>query len=198
MTSLEDIRPMPIGGSNPRNLGVQGLDVEPTTSPAPYSDPIPIPTTGSTPSAQESQEEYTPAVRVHEHIQYRTLVRYQPRLPKAHVMAELISQIQVECPYKEFGCHETMEMQKALQHGRDQCQFRLVMCPRPQCGLWMRADQIVDHVVMVETPSGSSNGNNSSSSSVSSPSSSGPPSISSVRSVGRAAGSSPQQRQVKI
>ncbi|KAF8931376.1 hypothetical protein BGZ58_007663 [Dissophora ornata] len=196
MTSLEDIRPMPIGSSNLRNSGVQGFDVEPTTSPAPYSGPIS--TTGSAPSAsQEPQEEQPPAVRVQEHIQYRTLVRYQPRLPKAHVMSDLISQIQVECPHKEFGCHETVEMQKALQHGRDQCQFRQVMCPRPQCGLWMRADQIVDHVVMVEMTSGSSssNGNSTSSSSASSPSSSDPPSISSVRVVGCAAGLSPQKRQ---
>ncbi|KAF9360275.1 hypothetical protein BGX26_009958 [Mortierella sp. AD094] len=120
-----------------------------------------------------------PSTRVREHIQIRTIVRYQPRLPKAHVMSDLISQIRVECPYKEFGCVEIMEMQKALHHGRDKCQFRMVMCPRPRCGLWMRADQIVEHVMMVEPSSVSSSSN---SSSVSSPSSSGPPSNSSVRS----------------
>ncbi|KAF9175422.1 hypothetical protein BGX20_005698 [Mortierella sp. AD010] len=117
----------------------------------------------------------TPSTRVREHIQIRTIVRYQPRLPKAHVMSDMISQIRVECPHKEFGCSETMEMQKALHHGRDKCQFRMVMCPRPRCGLWMRADQIVEHVMMVES-------NSASSSSVSSPSSSDPPSNSSVRS----------------
>lgn len=85
--------------------------------------------------------------------QFRTVVRYQPRLPKAHVMSDLISQIRVECPNKQFGCAETVEMQKTLQHGRDQCQFRMVMCPRARCGLWMRADQILEHILMVEPTS---------------------------------------------
>ncbi|KAF8931231.1 hypothetical protein BGZ47_000187 [Haplosporangium gracile] len=104
--------------------------------------------------------------------QFRTVVRYQPRLPKAHVMSDLISQIRVECPNKQFGCVETIEMQKTLQHGRDQCQFRMVMCPRARCGLWMRADEILEHILMVEP----SNNLASSSSSLSTPPSSGGPS----------------------
>ncbi|KAF9103745.1 hypothetical protein BGX27_010396 [Mortierella sp. AM989] len=139
------------------------------------------------------QEEDSSAARVREHIQYRTMVRYQPKLPKAHVMSDLISQIRVQCPYKEFGCVEIMEMQNAIQHGREKCQFRMVMCPRPRCGLWMRADQIVEHVMMVEPSSSSSSSN---SSSVSSPSSSGPPSNSSVRFTGRTASSMRQRNNV--
>ncbi|ORZ04573.1 hypothetical protein BCR41DRAFT_195716 [Lobosporangium transversale] len=117
--------------------------------------------------------------------QYRTLVRYQPRLPKAHMMSDLISQIRVECPHKDFGCSETMEVQHALQHGREQCHYRLVMCPRSYCGLWMRADQILEHILMMEQPCNSgdvldsSRRSSSSSSSVSSPSS-----TSSVRTAG--------------
>ncbi|KAG0222569.1 hypothetical protein BGX31_009008, partial [Mortierella sp. GBA43] len=124
---------------------------------------------------------------VREHIQYRTLVKYQPRLPKAHVMSELISQIRVECPHKMFGCAETMEMQQALQHSRDKCQFRLVMCARPRCGQWMRADQIVDHLLMVDPTATSTTtrvGSSNSNSSVSSPTSARS-SASSVRSSGR-------------
>ncbi|KAF9427476.1 hypothetical protein BGZ76_002326 [Entomortierella beljakovae] len=136
-------------------------------------------------------QESTTTTRVREHIQYRTIVRYQPRLPKAHVMSDLISQIRVQCPHTEFGCVEIMEMQKAIQHGREKCQFRMVMCPRSKCGLWMRADQIVEHVLMVEPGSVSSP---LSSSSASSPSSSGPPSNSSVRNSGRTANSSQHQR----
>ncbi|KAF9326713.1 hypothetical protein BGZ91_001814 [Linnemannia elongata] len=112
----------------------------------------------------EQEPEQEPAT------QFRTVVRYQPRLPKAHVMSDLISQIRVECPNKQFGCAETMEMQKTLQHGRDLCQFRMVMCPRARCGLWMRADQILEHILMVE-PSNSLA--SSSSSSLSTPPSSG-------------------------
>ncbi|KAG0303133.1 hypothetical protein BGZ98_006971 [Dissophora globulifera] len=136
----------------------------------------------------------TTSERVQEHIQYRTLVRYQPQLPKAHVMSDLISQTRVECPHKSFGCREIMEVQNAVQHGRDQCQFRLVMCPRPHCGLWMRADQIADHVVMIE-PSSSLNDSASSSSSGRSPRSSSSSSSSAVRSLSRGVGASLQQRQ---
>ena len=102
---------------------------------------------------QQQQEEEE---RVHVHIQYRTLVRYQPRLPKAHVMSDLISQIRVQCPQTAFGCDETMEVQRAWQHGRDHCRFRKVMCPRARCGLWMRADQILEHILMVDSTSTSS------------------------------------------
>lgn len=112
----------------------------------------------------EQEPEQEPAA------EFRTVVRYQPRLPKAHVMSDLISQIRVECPNKQFGCAETMEMQKTLQHGRDLCQFRMVMCPRARCGLWMRADRILEHILMVE-PSNSLA--SSSSSSLSTPPSSG-------------------------
>ncbi|KAF9208038.1 hypothetical protein BGZ49_009990 [Haplosporangium sp. Z 27] len=116
--------------------------------------------------SMDSQEERdSSAARVREHIQYRTIVRYQPRLPKAHVMSDIISQIRVQCPHKELGCEEIMEMQKALQHGREKCQFRMVMCPRPRCGLWMKADQIVEHIMMVEPSNSSSPSSNSPSSS---------------------------------
>ncbi|KAF9145273.1 hypothetical protein BGX30_009701 [Mortierella sp. GBA39] len=109
--------------------------------------------------------------------QFRTVVRYQPRLPKAHVMSDLISQIRVECPNKQFGCAETMEMQKTLQHGRDLCHFRMVMCPRAKCGLRMRADQILEHILMVEPSNGLA-----SSSSSNPPSSGGPSSARSASS----------------
>ncbi|KAI8348959.1 hypothetical protein B0O80DRAFT_172939 [Mortierella sp. GBAus27b] len=102
-------------------------------------------------------------------------------------MSELISQIRVECPHKMFGCAETMEMQQALQHSRDKCQFRLVMCARPRCGQWMRADQIVDHLLMVDPTATSTTtrvGSSNSNSSVSSPTSARS-SASSVRSSGR-------------
>ncbi|KAG0278361.1 hypothetical protein BGZ95_004186 [Linnemannia exigua] len=115
----------------------------------------------------QSRSEYEPA-------QFRMVVRYQPRLPKAHVMSDLISQIRVECPNKQFGCTETMEMQRTLLHGRDLCQFRRVMCPRARCGLWMRADQILEHILMVEPSSPAS--------SSSTPSASGPASARSVSS----------------
>ncbi|KAF9156185.1 hypothetical protein BG015_006921 [Linnemannia schmuckeri] len=118
-------------------------------------------------------EEVEPEPETEPAEQFRTVVRYQPRLPKAHVMSDLISQIRVECPNKQFGCVETMEMQKTLQHGRDQCQFRMVMCPRARCGLWMRADQILEHILMVEP---SNNLASSSSSSLSTPPSSDGPS----------------------
>ena len=120
-------------------------------------------------STEEIEQEPEPEAAT----QLRTVVRYQPRLPKAHVMSDLISQIRVECPNKQFGCAETMEMQKTLQHGRDLCQFRMVMCPRTRCGLWMRADQILEHILMVE-PSNSLA--SSSSSSLSTPFSSDGPS----------------------
>ncbi|KAK3844218.1 MAG: hypothetical protein J3R72DRAFT_85466 [Linnemannia gamsii] len=112
----------------------------------------------------------------HEPAQFRMVVRYQPRLPKAHVMSDLISQIRVECPNRQFGCAEKMEMQRTLQHGRDLCQFRMVMCPRARCGLSMRADQILEHILMVETSSPVS------SSSSSAPSTSGPSSARSISS----------------
>ncbi|KAF9907395.1 hypothetical protein EC991_010955 [Linnemannia zychae] len=114
--------------------------------------------------------------------QFRTVVRYQPRLPKAHVMSDLISQIRVECPNKQFGCTEVMEMQQTLQHGRDLCQFRMVKCPRARCGLWMRADQILEHILMVEPSSPAS-----SFSSSSTPLTSGP---SSARSISSSSGRS--------
>ncbi|KAG0339929.1 hypothetical protein BG004_006606 [Podila humilis] len=91
-----------------------------------------------------------PTGRVEEHVQYRTLVRYQPRLPKAHVMSDLISQTRVQCPESEHGCREVLEMQLMPQHWRQKCHFRPVMCPRARCGLWMRADQIVEHILLVE------------------------------------------------
>ncbi|KAI1300676.1 hypothetical protein EDD11_006055 [Mortierella claussenii] len=108
----------------------------------------------------------TGTMSAHEHIQYRTLVRYQPRLPKAHVMSDLISQTRVECPYRDAGCGETMDLQSVVAHGRDGCSFRWVMCPRPHCGLWMRADRIVDHVVMVEQQLSTGTSSSSSSSSI--------------------------------
>ncbi|GJJ71022.1 hypothetical protein EMPS_03372 [Entomortierella parvispora] len=111
---------------------------------------------------QQLEQEQEDEERVHVHIQYRTLVRYQPRLPKAHVMSDLISQIRVQCPHVAFGCDETMEMQRALQHGRDHCRFRKVMCPRARCGLWMRADQILEHILMVDPASSSVNASTSS------------------------------------
>ncbi|KAF9579027.1 hypothetical protein BGW38_004895 [Lunasporangiospora selenospora] len=95
--------------------------------------------------------------RLEELVQYRTLVRYQPKLPKAHVMSDLISQIRVDCPQKEYGCQEIMELQQALQHGRDVCQHRMVMCPRARCGLWMRVDQILEHILLVDPTSFASN-----------------------------------------
>ncbi|KAG0284084.1 hypothetical protein BGZ96_011546 [Linnemannia gamsii] len=104
-------------------------------------------------AAEQTRSSRTEAVEPELAAQFRTVVRYQPRLPKAHVMSDLISQIRVECPNKQFGCAETVEMQKTLQHGRDQCQFRMVMCPRAKCGLWMRADQILEHILMVEPTS---------------------------------------------
>ncbi|KAF9284270.1 hypothetical protein BGZ68_004808 [Mortierella alpina] len=131
------------------------------------------------------------STRVETHIQYRTLVRYQPRLPKAHVMSDLISQIRVQCPQKEFGCQETMEMQQAMQHGRDQCKYRQVMCPRMRCGLWMRADQILEHILMVEAGTSSV----PSSSSSTSTSGSRPNSNTSSRVAGRSSGSGLQLRQ---
>ncbi|KAF9132837.1 hypothetical protein BGW39_011223 [Mortierella sp. 14UC] len=103
--------------------------------------------------------------------QFRTVVRYQPRLPKAHVMSDLISQIRVECPNKQFGCAETMEMQRTLQHGRDLCQFRMVKCPRARCGLWMRADLILEHILMVEPSSSAFSSSSSSTPLTSDPSS---------------------------
>ncbi|KAF9422157.1 hypothetical protein BGZ94_008650 [Podila epigama] len=104
----------------------------------------------NTPPGSSLSESRGPVVE--EHVQYRTLVRYQPRLPKAHVMSDLISQTKVECSQKQYGCLEIMEMQQAQQHGREQCKFRLVTCPRPRCGLRMRADQILEHILMVEQP----------------------------------------------
>ncbi|KAF9322057.1 hypothetical protein BG003_008248 [Podila horticola] len=104
-------------------------------------------------SSSSSSSSFTGARRTEDHVQYRTLVRYQPRLPKAHVMSDLISQIRVECPQRTHGCLETAEMQLMPQHGREQCRFRSVMCPRARCGLWMRADQILEHILMVEQPS---------------------------------------------
>ncbi|KAF9303595.1 hypothetical protein BGZ74_003439 [Mortierella antarctica] len=115
----------------------------------------------STPPASTSSSSSpssTGARRTEDHVQYRTLVRYQPRLPKAHVMSDLISQIKVECPQRTHGCLETMEMQQMPQHGREQCRFRPVMCPRARCGLWMRADQILEHILMVEQPAPAANG----------------------------------------
>ncbi|KAG0031875.1 hypothetical protein BGZ81_000388 [Podila clonocystis] len=103
-------------------------------------------------TSSSSASSFTGARRTEDHVQYRTLVRYQPRLPKAHVMSDLISQIKVECPQRTHGCLEKMEMQQMPQHGREQCRFRPVMCPRARCGLWMRADQILEHVLMVEQP----------------------------------------------
>ncbi|KAG0252094.1 hypothetical protein BG011_007208 [Mortierella polycephala] len=140
------------------------------------------------------QDDDAATTRTEEIIQYRTLVRYQPRLPKAHIMSDLISQIRVECPQREFGCQETTEMQQALQHGRDLCQYRLVMCPRARCGLWMRADQILEHILMVEPGSLSS-----SSSAPGSPRSSAGPcssssSTTSSHSPGRIASSGSSQR----
>lgn len=132
-------------------------------------------------SAQEFEQEPEPEQAA----QFRTVIRYQPRLPKAHVMSDLISQIRVECPNKQFGCAETMEMQKTLQHGRDLCKFRMVMCPRARCHLWMRADQILEHILMVE-PSNSLA--SSSSSWLSTPPSSGGPS--SARSASSSSGRS--------
>ncbi|KAK3825149.1 MAG: hypothetical protein J3Q66DRAFT_101279 [Benniella sp.] len=169
-------------GDDIRSDRIQNID--PPVLPVPFSAPLSLDTSSTSLSLHHHEEEEPPA-RPREHVQYRTLVRYQPRLPKAHVMSELISQIRVECPHKSLGCQETMEMQKALQHGRDKCQFRLVMCPRPRCGQWLRADQIVDHIIMVDS---SGTAGSSSNSSASSPSSSGPPSrssASSLRSLGR-------------
>lgn len=115
----------------------------------------------STPPASTSSSSspsFTGARRTEDHVQYRTLVRYQPRLPKAHVMSDLISQIKVECPQRTHGCLETMEMQQMPQHGREQCRFRPVMCPRARCGLWMRADQILEHILLVEQPAPAASG----------------------------------------
>ncbi|KAG0077588.1 hypothetical protein BGZ92_001862, partial [Podila epicladia] len=117
----------------------------PSSSSRSSSTPLAFTSSSSSPS-------FTGARRTEDHVQYRTLVRYQPRLPKAHVMSDLISQIKVECPQRTHGCLETMEMQQMSQHGREQCRFRLVMCPRARCGLWMRADQILEHILMVEQP----------------------------------------------
>ena len=169
-------------GDEIRSDRIQNID--PPVLLIPFSAPLSL-DTSSTSLPPHHHEEEEPPAQPREHVQYRTLVRYQPQLPKAHVMSELISQIQVECPHKSLGCQETMEMQKALQHGRDKCQFRLVMCPRPRCGQWLRADQIVDHIIMVDS---SGTAGSSSNSSASSPSSSGPSSrssASSLRSLGR-------------
>ncbi|KAG0366792.1 hypothetical protein BC939DRAFT_178457 [Gamsiella multidivaricata] len=199
-TERVDQNVQPIGVGDSRRTSITGgLDVEPTSSPAPFSAPFSLGMSSSPLDHPEEDEALTSGVQ--EHVQYRTLVRYQPRLPKAHVMSDLISQIRVECPHKDAGCTGIMEMQKALQHGRDQCHFRMVMCPRPRCGLWMRADQIVEHVLMVESGSNSAGTTSlspSASSSSSSPSTSGPSptsSVSSARSTGRGAGLGLQQRQ---
>ncbi|KAF9926041.1 hypothetical protein BGZ67_008327, partial [Mortierella alpina] len=183
----ESIQPTS-NNSSRRASGLRLMDLESATA-----------ATSSTPYLAEPtleprvrDEDFTSgSTRVETHIQYRTLVRYQPRLPKAHVMSDLISQIRVQCPQREFGCQETMEMQLAMQHGRDQCKYRMVMCPRMRCGIWMRADQILEHILMVEA--GTSPAPSSSSST--SPSGSRPNSDSSSRLSGRSSGSGIQQRQ---
>ncbi|KAG9323134.1 hypothetical protein KVV02_005841 [Mortierella alpina] len=186
----ESIQPTS-NNSSRRASGLRLMDLESATA-----------ATSSTPYLAEPtleprvrDEDLTPgSTRVETHIQYRTLVRYQPRLPKAHVMSDLISQIRVQCPQREFGCQETMEMQLAMQHGRDQCKYRMVMCPRMRCGIWMRADQILEHILMVEA--GTSPAPSSSSST--SLSGSRPNSDSSSRLAGRSSGSGLQQRQSGI
>ncbi|KAF9194503.1 hypothetical protein BGZ50_006228 [Haplosporangium sp. Z 11] len=180
-------RGMDVHASSMRALDERVINNEPDEE---VSEPYPA----NASSQLEEQDDDDAAIpRTEEIIQYRTLVRYQPRLPKAHIMSDLISQIRVECPQKEFGCHETMEMQRALQHGRDLCQYRMVMCPRARCGLWMRADQILEHILMTEPGSLSS-----SSSTPGSPhSGAGPCSSSSTtssRSFGRITSSGPSQR----
>ncbi|KAF9370207.1 hypothetical protein CPB97_002942 [Podila verticillata] len=125
---------------------------EESPQPWPSSSSRSSATSNSPPASSSSSSFAGAARRTEDHVQYRTLVRYQPRLPKAHVMSDLISQIRVECPQRAHGCLETMEMQQMPQHGREQCRFRPVMCPRARCGLWMRADQILEHILMVEQP----------------------------------------------
>ncbi|KAG0022252.1 hypothetical protein BGZ82_011073 [Podila clonocystis] len=155
--------------------------VEEEEEEAPQPWPSSSSRSSSTPPASTSSSSassFTGARRTEDHVQYRTLVRYQPRLPKAHVMSDLISQIKVECPQRTHGCLETMEMQQMPQHGREQCRFRPVMCPRARCGLWMRADQILDHILMVEQPPVT----NGASGSTTRPQSSNPPPIQSNKS----------------
>ncbi|KAF9930874.1 hypothetical protein FBU30_011163 [Linnemannia zychae] len=77
--------------------------------------------------------------------QFRIVVRYQPRLPKAHIMSDLISQIRVECPNKQYGCTDTMEVQQTLQHGRDQCKFRMIGIARGKTKFSGHSSQISGH-----------------------------------------------------
>ncbi|CAO3572078.1 unnamed protein product [Mortierella alpina] len=174
--------------SSRRASGLPFMDLESLTTATSSTPFLAEPT--SEPRIRD-EDRISTSTRVETHIQYRTLVRYQPRLPKAHVMSDLISQIRVQCPQREFGCQETMEMQQAMQHSRDQCKHRMVMCPRMRCGIWMRADQILEHILMVEAGTSPAP---SSSSSIS-PSGSRPNSDSSSRLAGRSSGSGLQQRQ---
>ncbi|KAG0245081.1 hypothetical protein BGW41_004338 [Actinomortierella wolfii] len=114
----------------------------------------------SSPSPPSSTQSSTPTVTAASQLQplpppqqFRIHVRFQPKLPKAHVMSDLISQIVVECPHRVHGCTETMPYQAAPTHVRDQCRFRIVTCPRPRCGLQMRADLILEHVLKSEAAS---------------------------------------------
>ncbi|KAG0213513.1 hypothetical protein BGX28_004149 [Mortierella sp. GBA30] len=179
--------------SSRRRSSISAMSLEPTTATASASISY-LADIRSESRIHNGAEDISPNTgRTETHIQYRTLVRYQPRLPKAHVMSDLISQIRVECPQKKFGCQETMEMQQAFQHSRDQCKYRMAMCPRARCGLWMRADQILNHILMVEP--GALLGSSSSSSSFCSRPDSGLSSTSSARSAGSAFGSVQHHRQ---
>ncbi|KAF9571376.1 hypothetical protein EC968_000692 [Mortierella alpina] len=176
--------------SSHRGSGLRFIDLESTTATTSSTSYLAEPMLES---RVQDEDPISGNSRVETHVQYRTLVRYQPRLPKAHVMSDLISQIRVQCPQQQFGCQETMEMQQAMQHSRDQCKYRMVMCPRMRCGIWMRADQILEHILMVEAGSSPAPSSSSTSSSGSRPNSD-----SSARLAGRSSGSGLQKRQQGI